>query len=176
MSDKLQLQLSPAWMADYCKGLVRSTATVEKRLVALDAVMTFIGAAAGSALLNDKNLEQIKGCIESYIEAARSELMAESIARLSIALQQHDVAVISRIFTELSRSGFWAVLTQTMEGIEPARRDDVVRWSLAWLAETKRQGEEASPYPDSIDFKTAGIDIAEYTAMTDLCKYVESNY
>ena len=176
MANKLELQFSPEWMAEYCKGLVRSTATVEKRLVALDAVMTFIGAAAGPALLNDKTFEQTKECIGAYIEEARSELMVESIARLSIALQQHDVAVISRIFAELSRSGFWEVLTQTMERMQPALREDVVTWSLAWLAETKRRGEEASPYPDSIDFKTAGIDIAEYTAMTDLCKYVESGY
>lgn len=173
--ERLQLQLSPGWVEEYCQGLMRSTATVEKRLVALDALKTFISAAAGPALQNDKSFLKIIESVTSYLEAARAELMDEAVSRLSIALQQHDVARIAAIFTELSRSGFWDVLTQTMERMEAAQRQEVATWSLEWLEQTKRRGEEASPYPDTIDFAAAGINIAEYTSMVDLCKFVASH-
>lgn len=175
LSDSLELQLSPGWVDEYCRGLIRSTATAEKRLVALDALQTFISAAAGPALLRDKTLEQIKTSITAYIEVARAALMDEAITRVSIALQQHDVARIAGVFTELSRSGFWDVLRRTMEGMEAAQWQEAARWSLAWLEQTKRRGEEASPYPDTLDFAAAGIDIAEYTSMVDLCKFVATH-
>lgn len=172
--EKLLLQISPVWFEDYCQGMRRSTTTVEKRIVALDALQTFISAAIGPELVNSETHERIKATLSLHIEQARSDLMAESAARVATALEQHDVAQIARLFVSLSRSGFWEALSQSMEGIGQVRREEISAWAVYWLKEKKQQGEQSSPYPDAIDFAAAGIDVSEYTAMTDLCNYISS--
>lgn len=152
----------------------RSTASVEKRLIALDALLTFVGAAVDPVFLRDETFEQIKSTLSAHIEQARAELMNENTLRLSAAFKQQDVAQIAVVFGSLSRSGFWGLLSQAMNRLGEGEREDMSRWAIGWLDEMKRRGEQASPYPDSIDFAAAGIDIAEYTAMTDLCKYIAS--
>jgi len=41
-------------------------------------------------------------------------------------------------------------------------------WSSNWVKEAKQLAEEASGYPDAMDFKTAGISIDEFQAISDI--------
>lgn len=174
MSEAVQLRISPAWIEDYCQCIKRSTITVEKRLVALDTLRTFISAASGPELLHNETCVQVKTILGQHIEKARDELMAESAFSIAAALEQHDVGQIVKLFTSLSRSGFWQALIQSTDRMEDTRLEEITAWALQWLKEKKRQGEQASSYPDAIDFASAGIDVSEFTAMTDLCKYLSS--
>lgn len=174
MSEAVQLRFSPAWIEDYCQGIKRSTIAVEKRLVALDALRTFISAASGPELLHDETFVQVKTILGQHIENARDELMTESALSIAAALGQHDVGEIAKLFTSLSRSGFWQVLILSTDRMEDSRLKEITAWAVQWLEEKKRQGEQASSYPDAIDFSAAGIDVSEFTAMTDLCKYLSS--
>lgn len=174
MLDRVQFQITPNWIEDYCQGMKRSTTAVEKRLVALDAVRTFISEVCDPELLHNETLGQIKAILEQHIEEARKELMAESALCLASALEQHDVQQIAKLFITLSRSGFWQALNQSTDRMGYARMGEITSWAVRWLEEKKQQGEQASPYPDAIDFSAAGIDVSEFTAMTDLCKYLSS--
>ena len=174
LSDKITLQITPAWISDYCQEIQRSTATSEKRLVALDALLTFISAAVDPVFLKDEAYEHIKKMLSAEVEGARRELMEERSLLLYRAFELQDVAKIAFIFNSLSRGGFWDLLTQTMSRMDEGLRKELSAWAIRWLDETTSRGEQASPYPDTIDFVSAGIDISEYTAMTDLCKYIDS--
>jgi hypothetical protein len=175
LSDKVIIQLSSQWIGDYCQEMKRSTATVEKRLVALDALLTFISKAIDPAFMKNESYEQIKVILSTHLEQARTELMEEGTLRLARALQQHDVAQVAKLFITLSRSGFWEVLTQVFNRMDEGLQAGVTAWAFRWLDETKSRGEQASPYPDTINFAAAGISIEEYTVMTDICHYLSTN-
>ncbi|MEN8169227.1 MAG: hypothetical protein ABFS08_03305 [Pseudomonadota bacterium] len=173
LTDKVSLHLTPSGISAYCDELQRSTATPEKRLIALDALRTFIITAVEPEFINDETFERIKAILLSEIERASAELMEVNLRLLAAALQRHDISKISQLFNSLSRSGFWEILTLAMSRMDATPRKEVSMWASQWLEEAKRRGEEASPYPDSIDFVAAEIEITEYTAMTDIGKYLD---
>jgi hypothetical protein len=45
-------------------------------------------------------------------------------------------------------------------------------WASDWLTQTRQRAQQASPYPDAIDFRAAGLDVSEYSAMTDLGRFL----
>ncbi len=171
--DKIPLQLSPQWIADYCHGMRRSTSSVEKRLAALDSLQTFIRTVIETVYLDNEVYKQIVAILASSIEEARVELTESGVRRLSRAFEQHKVIDVAVLFNSMSRSGFWEILTQTVNQMEQNVSEDCSLWAQSWLSEARSRGEKASPYPDAIDFEAAGINIGEYTAMTDVCKYMD---
>ncbi len=56
--------------------------------------------------------------------------------------------------------------------LDAAAWGEIRRWASGWLIQAKQRAQQASPYPDAIDFKAAGIDVSEYAAMTDLARYL----
>ena len=164
----LQLHLTPAWFDEYCIKLQRSTATAEKRLAALDALQTFINAA-GPAPLNEKAFIEITTILTTHLTATRETLMNEGIYKVSRALEQQDARQLSVTFNSLSRAAFWEAVEKAIISMGTTARGEVTRWAHQWHKEATARGEEASPYPDSIDLKAAGIELSEYMAMSDLC-------
>lgn len=174
LPNRLMLHLTPSWLDEYCVELQRSTATKEKQLIALDALSTFISASAGPALLKDVTFIKVKQILSDHIDRARGELIAERVHQLSDALQRRDVKKIAKVYDSFSRSGFWDIMDKSIISMTATNRNELSAWTNQWLAETKRRGEEASPYPDTIDFKAANIEISDYMAMTDLGKYIST--
>ncbi|QKQ25488.1 hypothetical protein [Candidatus Reidiella endopervernicosa] len=172
--EPLTLTLDTALTNKLCQQIEASTNSAAQRVAALVTLQTFISATSDSALHGGENYTTIRNIIDDHTERARRTLMVEQGEALKVAVAKRDVASIAHIYTPLSRSGFWKVMEQLAESTEKPVLESAASWCKQWCTETKQRGETASPYHDAINFKGAGIDIAEYTAMGDLNNFLQN--
>ena len=50
----------------------------------------------------------------------------------------------------------------------------IARWASHWSGDARHKAEQASGYPDALDFNTAGIAIEEFQAMLDVSRYLDN--
>ncbi len=170
-SGNIHLRLDAAGIDSYCRGLARHLATPEKRIAALDALKTFLAAQVSSGERQKPAFSQIELILAHHFDEARAELQQRQAASLVTALRDRALGEITPIYTALSRDAFWQLLEMAERELEIAQRPALAEWSRDWLAQAETRSAEASPYPDSIDFKAAGIAVADYTAMRDICHF-----
>jgi hypothetical protein len=169
--EDIPLLLNSAGIDKYCRDLVRHISRVEKRVVALDALQTFIAAMTEPGEQAKSEFVAIRETLERHFEQARTALQTEQAAALVEALKARRLSRITPIYQALSRDAFWQLLSKTEETLGREVCAEIGHWSGEWLAQVKERSEQLSPYPDTIDFKAVGIDVAEYAAMSDICKY-----
>lgn len=166
--DHLTLHLTPAGVEAYCGRLAAQLTDHQRRLAALTSLSTFIATFTDAGGQSGEAYREVRAIIERHAEQARAALLAQNAAALGEALATRNVAAVAGLYRPLSRSGFQEVLERTAM-LQPAA---LAAWCRQWLAEARRRGEEASGYPDAIDFHKAGIDVAEFTAMEDLNRFL----
>ncbi len=169
--EQIRIELGAAWVDEYCGELARSVSSLEKRLAALDAISTFIATAASPAEQVKPSYTRIRTTLSHHFELALQALMQERGERIVRALGTQDISQLSTIFHGLSRESFWQLLEQAEAVMEEREWQKVVSWSQQWMQQAKQRAEDASPYPDAIDFKAAGIAVTEYATMSDLSKF-----
>lgn len=170
-SHQLQLTLSAEGIDNYCHELARHSTRVERRVAALDALQTFVASMAGPAEQAQAGYAAIRETLERHIEGARAELHAAQTTALADALSARSLGRITRIYAALSRDAFWQLLNSVESRLGAEACRGVAAWSEGWLLQAKERSAQASPYPDAMDFKAAGIEVDEYTAMSDICKF-----
>ncbi len=116
--------------------------------------------------------QSIKQILLDHFEQARAALLNERAQRLLKALQAQSLPHIALLYASLSRDAFWALLGRVEPQVDAAALDAIRRWAFDWLTQAQQRAQQASPYPDAIDFKAAGIEVTEYSAMTDLARYL----
>jgi len=173
-NDNLTLKLDSELTERLCQQIEKNVAGAAQRVAALVSLQTFIAATSDGSSHSGGSYKSIRTILDRYTEQARTILLNEQTQALIAAITAQDVTAIARIYTPLSRSGFWSVMEQMTEKVEGEELQRSVVWCNNWYQETKARGEAASPYPDAIDFKGAGIDLAEYTAMGDLNNFLQS--
>lgn len=171
-TNAITIQLTADGIDSYCRELVRRSPTPEKRVAALDALVTFISSQTDSGEQAKAEFVSIKKALLDHFEQAREALLEERAGRLHQALQARRLPDIAALYTSLSRDAFWTLLGRVEQQLDTATSDSLRTWASGWLTQARQRAQQASPYPDAIDFKAAGIDASEYLAMTDMCRYL----
>jgi hypothetical protein len=171
-TNTITLQLTASGIDTYCRELARRSPTLEKRVSAIDALITFISAQTDVGEQAKAEFLSIKQTLLDHFEQAREALLDERAQRLLKALQAQSLPHIALLYSSLSRDAFWALLGRVEPQLDAAAFDAIRSWASGWLTQAKQRAQQASPYPDAIDFKAAGIDVTEYSAMTDLARYL----
>jgi hypothetical protein len=168
----ITLQLTAGGVDAYCRDLARRSATLEKRVAALDALITFISTQTDAGEQAKSEFVSIKQTLLDHFEQAREALLDERAQRLLQALQARHLPTITTLYTSLSRDAFWTLLGRVEAQLDGTSLTALRAWAANWMTQTQQCAQQASPYPDAIDFTSAGIDPSEYLAMTDLCRHL----
>lgn len=168
----ITLRLTAAAIDAYCRDLTRRSPTLEKRVAAIDALITFISTQTEPGEKAKEEFVSVRKTLLDHFEQAREALLDERAGRLREALQARRPPRIAMLYAALSRDAFRAVLDRVLRELDVDAMQQLRDWTSGWLREAKQRAAQASPYPDAIDFKAAGIDVSEYLAMSDLCRYL----
>lgn len=168
--DTLTLRYTPEQMEHFCRHLATHAPGSEQHLAALTALQTFIATGADAGVQARPVYMAIRQLLERHIEQARATLLQKNMQRLTQALLQQEVTAIAALYRPLSRSGFWEILSRSAATFDDPTLATLAHWSRQWVAQARQRGEQASGFPDAMDFHKAGIDVAEYTAMTDVAR------
>jgi deoxyribodipyrimidine photolyase len=169
--DVLSLHFTVEQVEGFCRHLASHAPGSEQHLAALTALQTFVASGADAGEQARPVYQAIRQAVERHLEQARAVLMQQNVQRLRQALEQRNVSAVAALYRPLSRSGFWEALTRAAGAFDDTALSDLARWSRQWVEEAKRRGEQASGFPDAIDFHKAGIDVTEYTAMSDVQRF-----
>lgn len=166
----ITLHLTARGIDGYCHELARRAPNVEKRVAALDTLITFISAQADAGEQAKGEFAAIKHSLLVHFEQARETLLAERAQQLQAALQARQLPQLTAVYNSLSRDAFWTLLGRVEQQLDAAAVAALRRWAVEWMIGAKQRAQQTSPYPDAIDFTAAGIDATEYLVMTDLCR------
>jgi hypothetical protein len=143
---------------------------VEKRIAAVDALRTFLAVQVDTAEQTGRGYSEIRETLERHFEQARSELQQLQLGHLVEALGQQRLALIGRLYQPLSRDAFWQLMMEARQILGAEVCDAVAVWAAEWVDDVERRSALLSPYPDSIDFKAVGIEVADYSMMRDIAR------
>jgi len=101
-------------------------------------------------------------------------LLSEKAELLVTALRGLNIDAITAIHLPLSRNGFYEILKAVVDRFSSLELGILTEWSQQWLSYSKQRAEQASDYPDAVDFKKAGINIQQYQAMSDVERLLSS--
>ncbi|MDP2828288.1 MAG: hypothetical protein Q8O37_06750 [Sulfuricellaceae bacterium] len=140
----------------------RNPAQVMSALVALQSLL----ALAPPGDQTHPAYRAMQEALNRRAEAARAALLQESIEHLLAALRSRDASAIARIHGSLSRNGFWQIATAAGKWLQANDTAGELDWLNSWVDAAKISA--ASPYPDTYDFTSSGIDPKTFAAMTEL--------
>jgi len=164
---EITLRVSRDGIESFCREITRGSANTSRKHATLVALEGFIARHAGPDS-HSPAYEKILTSIRNFSEQTRSKLLQEQVEALSPALQGHLPAEIGRIHCSLSRNGFSQVLASAWDGLPRQVRPAVIRWISDWCEQAEQAAQEASGYPDAMNFHAAGIELREYRAMKDI--------
>jgi len=169
MSDqeKITLTLTVPEVERFCKEVMQGSANAARKHATLVALEGFVARHAG-ADSHTPCFNAIQARIRAFAEETRKELLAHSARELAAALERADRHALGRIHSSLSRNGFSQVLNAALEPLDNIQRFKILAWLRAWKAQAETAAREASGYPDAMNFKGAGVDLKEYTAISDI--------
>jgi len=170
----LNLQINSDDLNRFCKKIIsrsRNTANIHEALTVLEA---FISTFSSDSLGSD-HYKAIQNDLKSYSAQTREKLMQEKTGQLQLALLEKDIQVLVHVYTSLSRNGFYQILATASEQIEADKIQSIVQWAIDWSEQARQKAEEASGYPDALDFKKANINIEEYQTMSDISHFFKNS-
>jgi hypothetical protein len=171
--EKLTLLLSPEQAENHCQVLITQTRHSGQTLAALTALHAFVGATAQPNAQTSSAYDDIKLILERHIATARNSVMEDNLTRLLGALGEQNLGEIQSVHTALSRNGFHQTVLAAIQRLP----DDVLRTAAAWVADwhhdARTRAAAASPYPDTLDLRAAGISPACFAAMSELNNYLQ---
>lgn len=163
----IKIPVNATDLQSFCNKLLKRSRDITKTHDALITLESFIAVFA-QASHGTKEYALIESTIKKITEKSRELVLEKNTKDLINALKQCNVSTLANIHTPLSRNGFYKILQTAITQLT----DDDIRlimiWSENWVKEAKQLAEEASGYPDAMDFKTAGISIEEFQAMSDI--------
>ena len=173
--NKLTIQLNPQQLDSFCKKIIsrsRNTANVHEALIVLEA---FVSAFSSDSQGTD-NYQNIQQTLKSHSFKTREQLMQEKTQQLKQGLMTQNIMTLANVYCSLSRNGFYQILSTAAEQIIASQIASIAQWVINWADEAKQQAEQASGYPDALDFKKANIDIEQYQTMTDIAYFFNNIY
>lgn len=151
----------------FCEHLLqrsRNSDRTHDSLATLEAFITqFSKDSRGSSAF-----ENALSVIHRHSDKSRQRLLLEKADQLTLALRSFDTTAIRNIHEPLSRNGFHSILVGIIKDFTSLELSIISQWSNQWLTDARNKAQDASEYPDSLDFKKGGIHLEEYQAMLDL--------
>ena len=163
----IKISISSTDLESFCNKLLKRSRDITKTHDALVTLESFI-SIFGQASHGTKEYELIESTIKAITEKSRFLLLEKNTQDLVKSLKQCNVISLANIHTPLSRNGFYQILQTAISKLTDDDIRQVMIWSENWVKEAKQLAEEASGYPDAMDFKKAGISIEEFHAMSDI--------
>lgn len=169
MSDQEQitLRISATQIEQYCADLCRGSANVSRKHASLIALEGIISRYSSTDTYSAP-FYKILSIIQGYSEQTRELLLKAYADQLIPALVEQNPQTISRIHESLSRNGFDLILDRVLNNFNVQHLASLKKWSDGWCAEAETSALAASGFPDALDFKSAGISLADYRAMSEL--------
>lgn len=174
MAQSLCLTLSVDDIEKHCTELRAQPRGPAHLLTALMTLQACISSHTTPGSHSDPAYRDIQAVLERHAAAAREALLEETARALQTALLEQDRRAIVRAHGALSRNGFWQAVAQASQAPITAHLEEAARWLSSWCATAKSRAQAASPYPESLDFKAAGIDPKEYAAMEEARRALEA--
>lgn len=166
-SQSITITINSSELEKFCQKLInrsRNTAQTHEALITLETFISLFGRASHGT----KEYQIIESTINSITEISRAKLLEENTHDLICALKQCNVIKLASVHTPLSRNGFYLILKTAIAELSDTDIQLVMVWSANWLKEAKQLAEEASGYPDAMDFKKSGVSIEEFQAISDI--------
>ena len=160
-------------LKDFCDKLLRRSRDISKTHDALITLESFI-AVFGRPSHGTVEYNLIESTIKKITESSRQQLLTQCTKDLIMALKECDIKSLTHIHTPLSRNGFYQILQTAIQQLSDDEIRLIMVWSKNWVTEATQLAEEASGYPDAMDFKKANISIDEYQAMSDIDRVLNS--
>ena len=163
----ITINISCSELENFCQKLLSRSRDITKTHDALITLESFISLFANDSH-GTKEYQLVESTIKKITETSRQLVLEKNTHELIKALQQCNADRLAKIHTPLSRNGFYQILQVAIGELS----DDDIRlamiWSANWLKEAKQLAEEASGYPDAMDFNKAEISIEEFQAISDI--------
>lgn len=169
MSQKSEITLSinAETLEDFCQKLLKRSRDITKTHDALVTLESFISLFSRTSH-GTKEYQIIEDSIKKITEFSRQKLLEKSTIDLINALKLCDAKSLAAIHTPLSRNEFYQILQTSIENLSDDDIRLIMLWSDNWLKEATEMAEQASGYPDVMDFNKAGISIEEFQAISDI--------
>lgn len=169
MTDSLaiNIQIDSADLESFCQKVLKRSRDITKTHDALITLESFI-SVFGQACHGTKEYQLVESTIKAITETSRLAVLEKNTHELIKALKQCNANALARIHTPLSRNGFYQILQVAIAQLTDDDIRLVMIWSENWLKEARQLAEEASGYPDALDFKKADISIEEFQAISDI--------
>ncbi len=169
----LNLQLNSEDLDHFCKKIISrsgNTANVHEALTVLEA---FISTFSSDSLGSD-HYKAIQKGLKCHSSKTREILMQEKAEQLQQALLDKNIHALAGVYSSLSRNGFYQILATASEQIKVDNIQAIVQWVINWSEQARQKAEQASGYPDALDFKKAHINIEEYQTMSDMSHFFKN--
>lgn len=173
MVDKINLAVDAENLELFCQKLIKRSRDVAKTHDALVTLESFI-ILFGKAVHGTREYQLIEDLIKSFTEQTRGQLLCLRAEELLVAIKACNVAGITAIHAPLSRDGFYSILQTVVAQLSDRELDVISQWAINWSSDAKQKAEQASGFPDAMDFRKAGICLEEYQAMLDVSRYLEN--
>mgnify|MGYP003477279853 FL=1 len=156
----------------YCRQLGDRARGAGQLLAELMALQAFVSAHVDAVHRASPPYNAIQLIITRHAEVARERLLHASAAELAAALATQATADISRLHGRLSRHGFEEAAQRALPQLEVGILRQAAVWAGDWCRDAERRAQDASGYPDALNFAGAGIQPGDYAAMQDLQRYL----
>ncbi|MCP3671291.1 MAG: hypothetical protein GY814_12830 [Gammaproteobacteria bacterium] len=164
---EINLKITSDNLRKFCQEVDVGSANTSRKHAAFMALEAFISRHAGTDA-HTKAYCDIQGILEKFSVATRAQLLAENASTLASALNKQEIHLIARTFSSVSRNGFQQILTRAIDEMTGTQQNHIRQWIATWCSTAKQQAEEASGYPDTLDFRNTDIDLIEYTALSEI--------
>ncbi len=171
MSIKTKVTICEEEVQQFCNQLIHRSRDIVKThesLVTIEALFSRFSQNADSPEV----FKSILHSVREFTNDTRTTLMQQYADKLGDALRKSDKSGIREVYAPLSRNGFNQILQKVVDDLSDEQCLAINYWCLKWLTQARREAEEASGYPDSYDFKKAGVDLELYYAFDDINRYL----
>lgn len=169
----IDLTIDTDTLERFCDQLIKRSRNRERTLDCLVTLEAFISRFSRDSHGSDE-FNQVLASIQRHSDKSRQQLLSEKAELLVTALRGLNIDAITAIHLPLSRNGFYEILKAVVDRFSSLELGILTEWSQQWLSYSKQRAEQASDYPDAVDFKKAGINIQQYQAMSDVERLLSS--
>ncbi|MCW8908166.1 MAG: hypothetical protein OQL28_13015 [Sedimenticola sp.] len=163
----ITLKISAEQIDRFCDELCRGSSNINRKHASLIALEGFVIRHAASDT-HSEAFNRIISIIQGFSEQTRQELLESYRQQLLPALRRQQVEEIARIHKALSRNGFDQLLEQCLQQIPETNLQALQSWVERWCNKAQTSAQQASGYPDALNFAAAAISLQEYQAMCEL--------
>jgi len=176
MTDKpfITIKIGATDLENFCEQLLKRSRDITKTHDALITLESFISIFARPSH-GSEEYQIIENTINKITESSRQQLLKQNTIDLIDALKHCNAKTLAAIHTPLSRNGFYQILQSAVEKISDDDIRLIMLWSENWIKEARELAQNASGFPDAMDFKKAGISFEEFQAISDIDKVLNNS-